>query len=90
MHGMSDQTDPHLAEVDANFAVFQQELPTLLHTELGKYALYRHGSRVECFDTWADANRAGRKLYPDEVFSVQEVTTRKIDLGFYSLCRPQL
>jgi hypothetical protein len=81
--------DSCLAEVDANFAVFEQELPALLRSHPGKYALYRHRELIEIFDTWADACRAGRRLYPDDIFSVQEITDRKIDLGWFSLCPAQ-
>lgn len=87
MDGTADTIDPHLAEVDANFAVFERELPDLMRLHRGKFALYRHRKRIEMFDTWADACRAGRKLYPDDVFSVQEISNRPIYLGWFSLCR---
>ena len=38
-------------------------------------------SIVDCFDTVVDVVRAGKALYDDGVFSVQEVTGRSIDLG---------
>jgi hypothetical protein len=76
----------HLAEVDANFAEFEKNLPLLLREHAGKYALYRRRGVIEFFDTFADACRAGRKLYSDGIFSVQDVTDHKNDLGWYSLC----
>ena len=41
------------------------------------------------FDTARDAYLAGQKLYPDALFSVQEVTDTPADLGFFSHAMPQ-
>ena len=80
-------------EIDTNLQFFLSELPRLLVTHRGKFALLRH-SRIEGFyDTVADAVRTGNKLYDDRIFSVQQVTDTGTDLGFYShavrLGRPQ-
>lgn len=74
-------------EVDRNYEAFQQRLPDLLRTNANQFALLRHRRVVDCFDTVADAVRAGKALYDDGVFSVQEVTDRSIDLGHYSHAR---
>src|SRR5215475_1844213 len=80
-------------EIDTNLQFFLAELPRLLATYRGKFALLRH-SRIEGFyDTVADAVWTGNKLYDDRIFSVQQVTDTGTDLGFYShavrLGRPQ-
>ena len=80
-------------EIDTNLQFFISELPRLLATHRGKFALLRH-SRIEGFyDTVADAVRTGNKLFDDRIFSVQQVTNIGTDLGFYShavrLGRPQ-
>jgi hypothetical protein len=77
--------DPKTAEVAANFAVFQKQLPELLKTHAGKFAVMRHGHIIEYFDTLTDAARFGARMFSDDMFSVQEVTERKIDLGFFSV-----
>ena len=71
-------------EVDQNYEAFQGLLPELMQTSHGKWALL-HNKEVEAvFDTAIDACVAGEKLYPNKLFSVQEITERIVDLGWYS------
>ena len=71
-------------EVDQNYEAFQKILPGLMQTSQGKWALL-HNKEVEAvFDTAIDACVAGEKLYPNKLFSVQEITERIVDLGWYS------
>ena len=71
-------------EVDQNYEAFQSLLSELMQTSPGKWALL-HGRKVEAvFDTATDACIAGEKLYPDNVFSIQEITERIVDLGWHS------
>jgi hypothetical protein len=72
------------AEVDRNLDVFRKQLPELLQTHPGKFALMRHQEIVDYFDTLTDALVAGQKLYSDQQFSIQEVTESSVDLGFFS------
>lgn len=72
------------AEVDVNFERFQQLLPELMKTHAGKYALMRGGSVEAFFASPSVAMAAGRSQFPDGLFSVQEVTDRPVDLGFFS------
>lgn len=71
-------------EVNQNFAFFQRELPKILATHRGKFALIRHKKIEGFYETVVDAVTAGNKLYLDGIFSVQPVTDAAIDLGFYS------
>lgn len=77
--------DPKLAEIKANFAAFQQQLPELMKAHAGKFAVLRQGKVIEVFDTLSDAAKYGARAYPDDMFSVQEVTDRRIELGFFSV-----
>ena len=77
---LSDKQD----QVDRNYESFQKRLPDLLQTHAGKFALMRDGEVVDIFDSMADAARAGRRLYPDGLFSVQKITDQKVDLGYFS------
>ena len=72
------------SEVEANFAAFQQQLPKLLETHPGQFAVLRHGQIIEFFDTLSDAAKFCGREYSDGMFSIQEVTSRKVDLGYYS------
>ncbi|MBV8826145.1 MAG: hypothetical protein JO220_14255 [Hyphomicrobiales bacterium] len=71
-------------EVDRNLEYFLSELPRLSHSHLGEFALLRHRTITDFFSTSVDAVKAGKSLYPDGMFSVQQVTDAAIDLGFFS------
>lgn len=71
-------------EVDRNYEAFVELLPQLLVPHRGKWALLRDGELIAVFDTARDAHLAGSKLYPEACFSVQEVTDRPVDLGWFS------
>ena len=71
-------------EVDRNFEAFLAELPSLLPTRAGQYALLRTRRAAGFYGDIASALAAGRSLFPDGLYSVQEVTDRPVDLGFFS------
>lgn len=81
---MAPDRNARQIEVDRNLDSFREKLPGLLRDHAGKYALIRHQEVVGFFDTVADALVAGQKLYSDQLFSIQEVTEAKVDLGFFS------
>jgi hypothetical protein len=76
---MSDPATPNTtiqrSEVEANFAVFQGELPSLLGTDRNRFAIYRQQKRIAIMDTFADALIYVRDTggFPA---SVQEITDR--------------
>ena len=71
-------------EFRLNFEIFKKTLPTLLPDHEDEFALMRHGELVDYFATAADALRAGQQSYDDDLFSVQKVTARVADFGWYS------
>jgi hypothetical protein len=80
MNGMRTRQE----EVDRNFSFFQSELPRLLPVHRGKFALIHDCKITGYYDTALDAQTAGFQLYPDGLFSIQQVTETVGDLGFYS------
>jgi hypothetical protein len=71
-------------EVDLNFDAFVEELPEIMPKHAGEYVLMKNG-RMVSFHSSADAAlSAGRATYADGIYSIQEVTDRPIDLGFFS------
>ncbi len=70
-------------EVDANYEAFKAILPKLIQTDRNKFALMHKQEVIACFDTSRDAIAAGNKLI-DGHFSVQQITDRSIDLGYFS------
>jgi hypothetical protein len=71
-------------EVDANYDAFQRMLGSILAEHRDQYALMRDRVIVGFFSRPGDAYRAGLEKFPDERFSIQEVTDEPIDLGFFS------
>ncbi len=71
-------------EVDRNYVAFQRMLPSILSQRGGQFALMKGGDCIAFFDTGRDAQIAGQTLYGEGKFSVQEVTQRVVDLGWYS------
>lgn len=70
-------------EVERNYAAFMRQLPEILDSYAGKFALMHQARIVEFFDSPGDAWLVGVRLYGDR-FSVQEVVDAPVDLGFYS------
>ncbi len=77
-------TDKQQVEVDQNYEAFKILLPDLLKTDVNRYALMHNREVITCFDTSRDAMQAGRKLLGGKHFSVQQVTDKSVDLGYYS------
>lgn len=71
-------------EVDRNYDAFMRVLGGILEQHRDQLALMREGRIVDYFETPRDALRAASELFPDGVFSIQEVTDEPIDLGFWS------
>jgi len=71
-------------EVDRNYDAFTRILGSILHEHRDELALMHDGSIVGYYDTPREALRAASELFPDGVFSIQEVTDEPIDLGFWS------
>lgn len=81
---MSDHDDDRQRVVDENFRAFRERLPEIINTHAGKFALLREGEIVEYFDTARDAAIYAQKAYPDDLFSIQQVTDQIVDLGYFS------
>ena len=71
-------------EVDRNYEAFKKLLPSLRKSDPGRTALMRDGEVVMCFDTERDAIEAGRRFFEDRRFSIQKVSSRPVDLGYFS------
>ncbi len=71
-------------EADKNYEAYKRELPKLMTTAPGKFVVMHDEKVVETFDTFRDAVKFGNGKFGTEKFSVQEVTSEKINLGFHS------
>jgi hypothetical protein len=75
-------------EINQNLEFFLGELPKMLPTQRGKFVLLRHKKIVGYYETVVDAVNAANTIYPDKIFSVQQVTDSAADAGFYSHAMP--
>lgn len=71
-------------QVDRNYAVFARELPNLLQTHPGKFAILHDEAVVGFLASAKDAVVEGMKRFGPGNYSVQEITGQPDDLGFYS------
>jgi hypothetical protein len=76
-------TNAHQIEIDRNLEFFLKQLPKLASRH-GKFALLRKQKIINFFDTPMDALTAGTTLYPDKLFSIQQVSEVATNLGYYS------
>jgi hypothetical protein len=75
-------------EVESNLEFFLREMPNLPLTVQGKFALLRHQAIAGYYDTVMDAVSVANAMYPDRIFSIQQVTNAATDLGYYSHAMP--
>ena len=71
-------------EVDRNYDAFVRMLAGIIGTHRDQLALMRDQEIVGFYDTPHQALEAADRLFPDRIFSIQEVTDEPIDLGFWS------
>ena len=76
---------PHeVDEVDRNFDAFVERLPEILPNHRGQFALMRDRDIVTYCGTALAAMLEGAKRFTDGRYSIQEVTSERDNLGFYS------
>jgi hypothetical protein len=76
--------DRQKQQVDLNYDAFVRVLGSILQDHKDQLALMRDGQIVGYFQSPRDALRAAHDQFPDEIFSLQEVTDEPLDLGFWS------
>ncbi|MGI9257049.1 MAG: hypothetical protein ACR2PY_08960 [Salinispira sp.] len=83
---MDDYRIKKQKEVDDNFSAInilmnEKKIPP---EKYGTYALMKNKEIKGYYSTWGDAYQAGTLKYDDKLFSIQQVTTNIVDLGYYS------
>lgn len=79
----SSENMAHTDEVEKNYQAFKRLLPDLMKYE-NRHALMRHGKVIGIYSTARDVVLTGRTFYKDGLFSVQKITSRPVDLGYFS------
>lgn len=72
------------AEIDRNLFAFQTMVSDLMRKHAGHYALLRKQSLISVHQALGAAILDGHERYDDGLFSIQRVTDKPIDLGFFS------
>ena len=76
-----DPREQQQAEVESNYRTFLSDLPKLVQTNKGQFAVHRHQRLVDVFASFSAAIVDGNRTHPDRIFSVQEITEEPLDLG---------
>lgn len=71
-------------QTDANYEAFVQQLPELLRSHSGTYALLHDRAVIDFYPSSLAATIAGARQFGSGAYSVQEVTEKPDHLGFYS------
>jgi hypothetical protein len=71
-------------EIDRNFRAMAKRINQYTPLHAHKFALMRNGEVIEFYSRFEDAFRTGKRFYPDDMFSIQQVTKTPVDLGFFS------
>ena len=72
------------AELERNYSAFCSILPNLIRSDPNKYALMRQGNLEHIFTSAGKAYSYALSKYGDSVFSIQQITDKPVDLGFFS------
>lgn len=75
---MSGSGSLNTSQVDQNYQAFVKQLPELMKTNPGQFALMNNAQIVRFFQSASDAVQEGFAKYGTGNFSVQEVTDKPV------------
>jgi hypothetical protein len=75
-------------EIDRNLKRFLEVLPELMSKHADDYVLIRNSEIIGYFNSAIDAQIAGNRQFPDQLFSIQQVKEAAEELGRYSYAIP--
>lgn len=71
-------------EIDRNLFAFLTKVPDLMDEYRGQFALLKEQRVVSIHAKLSQALAEGAQQFSDGLFSVQQITDRPIELGFFS------
>jgi len=71
-------------EIDRNLFAFLTQVPDLLADHRGDFALLKSQRVVSIHSKLSQALAEGAKRFSDGLFSIQQITDKPIELGFFS------
>ncbi|MGX7896157.1 hypothetical protein [Tsuneonella sp. HG222] len=75
---------PHEDEIERNLFAFQSQVPGLIDEFRDQYAVIRQQEVVGIYARLSQALSSAGERFADGLFSIQKVTDKPIDLGFFS------
>jgi len=70
--------------IEKNLRFFREHLDVLIKTDPGRYVLLRNEEIAGVYDTIRDAKLTGEKFFDDGDYSIQQITKKPVNLGFFS------
>lgn len=71
-------------EIDRNLFAFLPKVPDLLADHEGEFALLRHQKVISLHVKLSEALASAEAQFADGLFSIQQVTQKPVELGFFS------
>ncbi len=71
-------------EVRENYTFFKKNLPELIKEHRDKFLIIRDKKVEDVCDTGEEAIVKAKEKFPDELYSIQQVSEREVDLGSIS------
>ena len=71
-------------EIDRNLYAFLPRIPQLMSQHPGEYALLRNQEIVSVHKRLRDAIEEASEKFSDGLFSIQQITDKPVELGFFS------
>jgi hypothetical protein len=71
-------------EIDRNLFAFLPRIPRLLEKHKGEFAVLKNQEVISLHKRLSDALEEAQSRFADGLFSIQQVTEKPIELGFYS------
>jgi Family of unknown function (DUF5678) len=71
-------------EIDRNLFAFLPHIPKLVQEHKGQYAILKNQEVVSIHDRLSEALEIAQSKFADGLFSIQQVTDKPVELGFFS------
>lgn len=78
---MSTELD---TEIDRNLFAFLPRIPELMKEHEGEFAVLRHQQVISIHKRLRDALEDACAAFSDGIYSIQQVTDKPVELGFFS------
>ena len=76
--------NPHDTEIDRNLFAFLPKIPGLIEKHFGQYALLKNQEIVSLHERLSEALDVAEAKFEDGLYSIQRVTDKPVELGFFS------